>query len=103
MAELQSDKLPEQVAAVFRNAENGCFVLQSILNPVPFERKFTLNSVEFDSERSSKTNPSYSGSSMRPGRGPCLSLRSMARAKSSTARCPARARPSWNLAGSCHR
>ncbi|MBI1998510.1 MAG: hypothetical protein HYS66_18820 [Deltaproteobacteria bacterium] len=45
--ELESTEPPEKVAAVARNAENGCFVLQSILNPVPVERKFTLNGAEF--------------------------------------------------------
>ncbi len=48
--ELDSDKPAERVAAVVRNAENGCFVLQSILNPVPVERKFTLNGTEFNPE-----------------------------------------------------
>jgi hypothetical protein len=48
--ELQSNEPPEQVAAVVRNAENGCYVLQSILNPMPVERKFALNGAEFDPE-----------------------------------------------------
>ncbi|MBI2227683.1 MAG: OsmC family protein [Deltaproteobacteria bacterium] len=48
--ELESTEPAEKVAAVVRNAENGCFVLQSILNPVPVERKFTLNGAEFDPE-----------------------------------------------------
>ncbi len=48
--ELDSDEPAERVAAVVRNAENGCFVLQSILNPVPVERKFMLNGTEFDPE-----------------------------------------------------
>jgi len=48
--ELDSDEPAERIAAVVRNAENGCFVLQSILNPVPVERKFTLNGAEFDPE-----------------------------------------------------
>lgn len=48
--ELQSNEPPERVAAVVRNAENGCYVLQSILNPVPVERKFALNGTEFDPE-----------------------------------------------------
>ena len=46
--ELQSGEPPERVAAVVRNAENGCYVLQSLLNPVPVERKFALNGTEFD-------------------------------------------------------
>jgi hypothetical protein len=48
--ELESKAPPERVAAVVRNAENGCYVLQSILNPVPVERSFALNGTEFDPE-----------------------------------------------------
>jgi organic hydroperoxide reductase OsmC/OhrA len=48
--ELESTEPAEKVAAVVRNAENGCFVLQSILNPVPVERKFTLNGAELHPE-----------------------------------------------------
>ena len=48
--ELQSNEPPERVAAVVRNAENGCYVLQSLLNPVPVERKFALNGTEFSPE-----------------------------------------------------
>jgi len=49
--ELESNEPVEKIAAVARNAEHGCFVLQSILNPVPVERKFTLNGAEFDLEK----------------------------------------------------
>ena len=31
--ELQSNEPPEKVAAVMRNAENGCYVMQTILQP----------------------------------------------------------------------
>lgn len=48
--ELQSNEPPERVAAVVRNAENGCYVLQSLLHPVPVERKFALNGTEFSPE-----------------------------------------------------
>jgi hypothetical protein len=48
--ELESKESPEQVAAVVRNAENGCYVLQSILHPVPVERQFALNGAAFDPE-----------------------------------------------------
>ena len=48
--EIQSDDPAERVAAVVRNAENGCYVLQSLFNPVPVERKFVLNGAEFDPE-----------------------------------------------------
>jgi len=46
--EIDSQEPAERVAVVVRNAENACYVLQSILNPVPVEPKFTLNGVEFD-------------------------------------------------------
>jgi hypothetical protein len=46
--ELQSSEAPEKVAAVIRNAENGCYVMQTILQPTPVERQFTLNGAAFD-------------------------------------------------------
>ena len=46
--ELESDDAPEKIAAVVRNAENGCYVLQTILRPVPVERHFSLNGNPFD-------------------------------------------------------
>ncbi|MBI2367805.1 MAG: OsmC family protein [Deltaproteobacteria bacterium] len=55
--ELDSTEAAEKVAAVVRNAENGCFVLQSILNPVPVERKFVLNGAEFDPEKFRRKKP----------------------------------------------
>ena len=52
--ELESDESVERVAAVVRNAENGCYVLQTILHPVPVERKCSLNGAEFDPEELAK-------------------------------------------------
>jgi hypothetical protein len=49
--EIQSSEPAKKVAAVVRNAENGCYVLQTILNPVPVERSFTLNGNPFDPEK----------------------------------------------------
>lgn len=46
--ELKSSEPAEKVAAVVRNAENGCYVMQTILKPTPVERQFTLNGVAFD-------------------------------------------------------
>lgn len=46
--ELESEEPPERVAAVVRNAENGCYVMQSIIHPVPVERTFALNGSAFD-------------------------------------------------------
>jgi hypothetical protein len=48
--ELESDEPGERVAAVVRNAENGCYVMQTILNPTPVERTFALNGSAFDPE-----------------------------------------------------
>ena len=48
--ELESSEPAEKVAAVLRNAENGCYVMQTILKPTPVERQFKLNGVAFDSE-----------------------------------------------------
>ena len=49
--ELDSSETPEKIAAVIRNAEKGCYVLQSILNPVPVERKYRLNGSELEPEK----------------------------------------------------
>jgi uncharacterized OsmC-like protein len=46
--ELKSSEPAEKVAAVVRNAENGCYVMQTILKPTPVERQVTLNGVAFD-------------------------------------------------------
>jgi hypothetical protein len=48
--DLQSSEPAERVAAVVRNAENGCYVMQTILRPTPVERQFTLNGTVFDPE-----------------------------------------------------
>jgi hypothetical protein len=58
--ELESKEPPARVAAVVRNAENGCYVLQSLLNPVPVEREFALNGAEFDPEGFSRRKRSQS-------------------------------------------
>jgi hypothetical protein len=46
--ELQSQEPAEKVAAVVRNAEGGCYVMQTILKPTPVVRSFTLNETAFD-------------------------------------------------------
>ncbi len=46
--ELESYEPADKVAAVVRNAEGGCYVMQTILQPTPVERQFTLNGVPFD-------------------------------------------------------
>ena len=46
--EIESQEAPEQLAGVIRNAENGCFVLQALLNPVPVQRAVFVNGTAFD-------------------------------------------------------
>ena len=41
--EVESDEPAERVGALVRQAENGCYTMQALLNPVPFERTVTLN------------------------------------------------------------
>lgn len=41
--EVESDEPPERVAALVRQAENGCFAMQALLAPVTFTRSATLN------------------------------------------------------------
>ena len=41
--EIESPDDPERVAAVLRNARNGCWVRAAVANPTPFEDKSTLN------------------------------------------------------------
>jgi len=46
--ELESEEPAEKVAAVVRTAENGCYVMQTILQPTPVERQFILNGDSFN-------------------------------------------------------
>jgi hypothetical protein len=46
--ELESDEPSDKVAAVVRNVEKGCYVMQTILQPTPVERQFTLNGAQFN-------------------------------------------------------
>jgi hypothetical protein len=41
--EVESDEPAERIAALVRQAENGCYTLQALVKPVPFERTVTLN------------------------------------------------------------
>jgi hypothetical protein len=52
--ELTSSESPDKVAKVMRNAEKGCYVLQTILKPTPVERQYTLNGEAFDPESLAK-------------------------------------------------
>ena len=40
---LESNEPPERVAALVRNAENGCFTMQALMNPSPVTSTVTLN------------------------------------------------------------
>jgi hypothetical protein len=46
--ELESSESVDKVAAVVRNAENGCYVMQCLLNPVAVERTVRLNGMELN-------------------------------------------------------
>ena len=41
--EIESSADRDRVAAVLRNARNGCWVRAAVANPTPFEDKSTLN------------------------------------------------------------
>jgi len=41
--EVESDDPPERVTAAVRNAENGCFVMQALVNPTEVSRQVSLN------------------------------------------------------------
>jgi hypothetical protein len=41
--ELESEEPPERVAAMVQNAENGCYTMQALLQPVRFTSTVTLN------------------------------------------------------------
>ena len=46
--DVESDAPTERVAAVVRNSEKGCYVMQTILKPTPVETRVTLNGADFD-------------------------------------------------------
>jgi hypothetical protein len=52
--ELESDEPPERVAAMVRNAENGCYTMQALLEPVGFTSTVTLNGTSLPIERPSE-------------------------------------------------
>jgi organic hydroperoxide reductase OsmC/OhrA len=49
-SEITSSESAERVAALVRNAEQGCYIMQTIMNPTPVTRQFTLNGAPFDPE-----------------------------------------------------
>jgi hypothetical protein len=52
--ELESEEPPNRVAALVRNAENGCFTMQALLKRVPFTSAVILNGVSLRVERPSE-------------------------------------------------
>ena len=46
--EVESPEEPTRVAAVLRNAEDGCYVMQSLIKPVPVQTSVTLNGQAMD-------------------------------------------------------
>ena len=46
--EVESPEDPAKVAGVMRNAENGCYVMQSLANPTPVRTSVALNGAELD-------------------------------------------------------
>jgi hypothetical protein len=48
--EVESDEPPERLAGLIRNAENGCYMLQTIRHPVPVQTEVLVNGTEFDLE-----------------------------------------------------
>jgi len=52
--ELASKEPEEKVAKVVRNAEAGCYVMQTILKPTPVKSEYTLNGKAFDPDSFAK-------------------------------------------------
>ena len=48
--EITSSEAPEKVAKVIRNAEAGCYVIQTIRKPTEVKSEYKLNGAPFDPE-----------------------------------------------------
>jgi organic hydroperoxide reductase OsmC/OhrA len=46
--EISSAESPEKIAKVVRNAEAGCYVIQTIRKPTEVTSEYTLNGAKFD-------------------------------------------------------
>ena len=46
--EITSNEAPEKIAKVVRNAEAGCYVIQTIRRPTEVKSEYTLNGAVFD-------------------------------------------------------
>jgi organic hydroperoxide reductase OsmC/OhrA len=53
--EITSDAPPESVAKVIRNAEAGCYVIQTIRRPTEVKSEYMLNGAPFDPQVLKKT------------------------------------------------
>ena len=49
--EVESDEPPERLAGLIRNAENGCYIMQTIRHPVPVETAVHVNGSAFDIDK----------------------------------------------------
>jgi hypothetical protein len=59
--EITSSAAPENVAKVIRNAEAGCYVIQTIRNPTTVKSEYTLNGACFDPQAMKALNESKPG------------------------------------------
>jgi organic hydroperoxide reductase OsmC/OhrA len=46
--EITSNEAPEKIAKVVRNAEAGCYVIQTIRRPTEVKSEYQLNGAKFD-------------------------------------------------------
>jgi organic hydroperoxide reductase OsmC/OhrA len=46
--EITSNDAPDKVAKVIRNAEAGCYVIQTIRQPTPVKSEYALNGARFE-------------------------------------------------------
>jgi uncharacterized OsmC-like protein len=68
-SEISSSAPAERVAALMRNAEAGCYIMQTILNPTPVTREFKLNGAAFDPDSYKKQYPTGRLPNGQAGRG----------------------------------
>ena len=48
--EINSSETPDKIAKVIRNAEAGCYVIQTIRKPTEVKSSYTVNGSSFDPE-----------------------------------------------------
>lgn len=57
--EIVSEETPEKIAKVVRNAEAGCYVIQTIRRPTKVKSLYLLNGSAFDPSSYKKTHHSH--------------------------------------------